>query len=185
MTDEKKKGPCDKKIPDGDDRERLVCGDCGFIDYRNPRIIVGAVCTWDDKILLCRRAIEPRKGFWTLPAGYMEEGESVEEGAARETMEEAGASIDIDSLLAVYSLPHLSHVQMFCRGKMTSPAFDAGAESLEVRLFEWKDIPWSDLAFQTVHKALSAYDQTKHLAGYVPFRETLRPPPPQQKAPAP
>ena len=177
------RGPREKKVPPGEDRERLTCPDCGFIDYQNPRIVTGAVCIWDDKILLCRRAIDPRKGFWTIPAGYMETGESVEDGARRETMEEAGATIDIDALLGVYSLPHLSQVQMFYRAKMVTPDFAAGVESLEVKLFKWDEIPWAELAFSTTHKVLKAYEQTKALQSFPPARETLGPPP--LKAPSP
>jgi ADP-ribose pyrophosphatase YjhB (NUDIX family) len=101
-------GPTVRKVPDGDNRERLVCPDCGFVNYENPKIVVGSVCRWDERILLCRRAIDPRKGFWTLPAGYLEVHESTEAGARREAWEEALASIDIEALLAVYNIPRLS-----------------------------------------------------------------------------
>lgn len=142
-------------IPPGEDRERLTCPDCGYIAYRNPLIVVGAVAVWEDgRILLCRRAIEPRKGYWTLPAGFMEERESTMEGAAREAWEEARARIEIDSLLAVYDIPRISQVQMIFRAKLLSPDVAAGPESLEVGLFRWQEIPWDELAFPTVTWAL-------------------------------
>src|SRR5688572_12081053 len=103
------------RVPDGDNRLRQVCTDCGFIAYENPKVVVGAVVTWAEKILLCRRAINPRQGFWTLPAGFMELHESAETGAAREAMEEANARIEIDALLAAYTIPRLSQVQLIYR----------------------------------------------------------------------
>ncbi len=156
------------KIPDNDDRERRVCNDCGFIDYVNPKIVAGSVVTIGDRILLCRRAIEPRKGFWTLPAGFMEEGESVEAGAMREAMEEAHAQIRIDRLLAVYSVPRISQVQIMYRAELLSDV-SAGPESLEVDLFEWKDIPWSELAFPTVVWALTHFAQVRGQSNFAPF----------------
>ena len=147
-----------RRIPDGDNRERLVCGDCGFIAYSNPKIVVGSVVEGDDgRVLLCRRAIEPRSGFWTLPAGYMEERETTEAGAAREAEEEAGAIIAIDGLLAVYNIPRISQVQLIYRARLARPDFAAGPESLEVRLFAWDEIPWDDLAFPSVRWALDAW----------------------------
>ena len=156
------------KIPEGDDHERRVCDTCGFIDYVNPKIVAGSVVTSGEKILLCKRAIEPRKGFWTLPAGFMEEGESVEEGAAREAMEEANAKIEIDRLLAVYSVPRISQVQVMYRAKLVSD-ISAGPESLEVGLFDWKDIPWKDLAFPTVVWALTHFAETRKMDNFAPF----------------
>lgn len=156
------------RIPHGDDRKRRVCDDCGFIDYVNPKIIAGAVVTKGDKILLCKRAIEPRRTFWTLPAGFMEEGESVEDGAKREAREEANAIIDIDRVLSIYSVPRISQVQIMFRATLQSD-ISAGPESLEVQLFDWKDIPWSELAFPTVVWALTHFAQTRHLTGFAPF----------------
>lgn len=155
-------------IPSGDDRERRVCDTCGFVDYVNPKIVGGAVVLKDDKILLCKRAIEPRKGFWTLPAGFMEEGESVEEGVAREAREEANAHIAIDRLLAVYSVPRISQVQIMYRAQLVSD-ISPGPESEAVGLFAWKDIPWRDLAFPTVVWALTHFAETKHLQNFAPF----------------
>jgi ADP-ribose pyrophosphatase YjhB (NUDIX family) len=151
------RGPTVTLIPDGDNRERQVCPDCGFINYENPKIVVGSVVRWEERILLCRRAIEPRRGFWTLPAGYMELHESTVQTAEREAWEEALAKITIDGLLAVYSIPRISQVQLIYRAHLTSPDFAAGPESLEVALFAWNEIPWDDLAFPSVKWALDQY----------------------------
>ncbi|MGE4281154.1 MAG: NUDIX domain-containing protein [Magnetospirillum sp.] len=152
-------GPNLRMIPEGDDRERLVCGDCGFVVYENPKVIVGAVCTWEDKYLLCRRAIEPRVGFWTMPVGYMELHETTEQGALREVWEEAHAKAEIDALLAIYSIPEISQVHMIYRARMLSPDFAAGPESLEVMLVPWDDIPWDDLAYPNVRWSLEYHRQ--------------------------
>ena len=151
------RGPTVTLIPDGDNRERQVCPDCGFINYENPKIVVGSVVLWENRILLCRRAIEPRRGFWTLPAGYMELHESTVQTAEREAWEEALAKITIDGLLAVYSIPRISQVQLIYRARLTSPNFAAGPESLEVALFAWDEIPWNELAFPSVKWALDHY----------------------------
>jgi ADP-ribose pyrophosphatase YjhB (NUDIX family) len=143
-----------RRIPEGEDRERLTCADCGFIAYENPKIVTGSVVVQDGRVLLCRRAIEPRRGFWTIPAGYMELNETVEEAARREAREEACADIVIEGMLAVYSIARIGQVQVMFRARLASPGFAAGEESLEVRLFDWGDIPWSDLAFPSVHWVL-------------------------------
>ncbi len=148
-----------RAVPDGDSHARLVCADCGFINYENPKIVVGAVCGWDDRILLCRRAIEPRRGYWTLPAGYMELNETTADGARREAWEEARARIDLDAVLAVYSIPRLSQVQVIYRARLQSPEVAAGPESAEVGLFRWAEIPWPDLAFPSVRWALEHFRQ--------------------------
>jgi ADP-ribose pyrophosphatase YjhB (NUDIX family) len=144
-------------VPEGDNRERLVCADCGFVQYDNPKIVVGAVVQWQGRVLLCKRAIEPRIGYWTLPAGYLELGESPVEGAAREAQEEACAEIAIDALLAVYSLPRISQVQLIYRAALATPNLGPSPESLEVALFDWEAIPWDQLAFPTVAWALAAW----------------------------
>ena len=146
-------GPRVLIIPEGDNRLRKTCPECGFIEYENPKIVVGSVVTAGERILLCRRAINPRKGFWTLPAGYLELHETTEAGARREAEEEAGAKIEIDGVLAVYSIPRISQVQIIFRARLAS-GFAAGPESLEVALFGWDEIPWDDLAFPSVHWAL-------------------------------
>ena len=150
-------GPTVRAIPPGDDRERLTCPDCGFIAYENPKMVAGSVVTVDGKIMLCRRAIDPRHGFWTLPAGFLELHETPEEGAMREAWEEARARIAIDALLAVYSVPRISQVQLIYRATLAEPGFEAGPESLEVALFDWADIPWDQLAFPSVKWALDEY----------------------------
>ena len=157
MSDSKLETSFARRVPDGDNRERRVCDHCDFVHYENPRVIVGAVCTWEDRFLLCRRAIDPRKGFWTLPAGFLEMGESAAEGAAREAWEEARAKLEIDSLLAVYDVNHISQVQLIYRARLLTPDVSAGPESLEVELVTWDQIPWEDLAFPTVAWALNAH----------------------------
>ncbi|WP_084421094.1 NUDIX hydrolase [Henriciella litoralis] len=156
-------------IPEGDDRQRRICNTCGFIDYRNPRIVAGSVVVSEDgRILLCKRAIEPRRGFWTLPAGFMELGETVEEAAMREAQEEACADIRINGLLATYSVPRIGQVQIMFRATLESE-IAPGPESLETELVAWKDIPWSQLAFPTVVWALTHYSETRQQDSFVPF----------------
>ena len=156
--------PAERVRPEGDNLERDVCTACRKIHYQNPKVVVGAVCEWEGKILLCRRAIEPRSGFWTIPAGFMEIGESTEQGAIRETMEEANARIEITDLLAIYNIVRLAQVQIFYRANMLSPDFEAGIETEELDLFEIKDIPWDDLAFPTVHWILEKAIQARKIS---------------------
>lgn len=156
-TDRALRGPSVLATPAGDTRERMTCPDCGFIAYENPKIVVGAVCVWDGRILLCRRAIEPRAGYWTLPAGYLELNEATSAGAAREAWEEAQAQIEIDGLLAIYDIPRISQVQLIYRARLATPAVAPGSESLEVRLFTWEEVPWDELAFPSVRWALDHY----------------------------
>jgi ADP-ribose pyrophosphatase YjhB (NUDIX family) len=153
-------GPSVHAIPAGENRVRLICPDCGYIAYENPKIVVGAVCSWQSQILLCRRAIEPRCGFWTLPAGFLELNESTEEGARREVWEEARAHIAIDGLLAVYNIADVSQVQLIYRAHLLNGVVEPGPESAEVRLFDWEEIPWSDIAFPTVLWSLEHYHTT-------------------------
>ena len=163
--------PADFKIgiPDGDDRERRMCQRCDFIDYVNPKIVVGSVVTWEDKILICKRAIEPRLGFWTLPAGFMENGESIEEGAAREAREEACADIEIERLLAVYSIPRISQVQIMFKAKLRSPDVAAGPESQDVKLVTWDEIPWKEMAFPSAVWALKQWHSLNGETVHPPF----------------
>jgi ADP-ribose pyrophosphatase YjhB (NUDIX family) len=161
-------GPVVREVPEGDDRERLVCPDCGFINYENPKIVVGSVATWEDRILMCRRAIPPRNGYWTLPAGYMELHETASDGAMREAWEEACARIEIDALLAVYSIPRISQVQLIYRARLVAPDIEAGPESLEVGLFEWDRIPREEIAFPSVHWALAHFDEVRGLEDFPP-----------------
>ena len=156
-------------IPEGDDRERAVCAHCGFVDYRNPKIVVGSVLTHDGAILLCRRAIEPRRGYWTLPAGYLEVGETVEDGARREAWEEARVRPVLDRVLAVYSVPRISQVQIMFRGSLETADCAAGPESLEVGFFSFDDIPWPDIAFPTVGWALRQWKESVGRADFPPY----------------
>ncbi|MBT7236692.1 MAG: NUDIX domain-containing protein, partial [Gammaproteobacteria bacterium] len=140
-------------------RKRAVCVSCGTIFYENPKIVAGCLLTWKDKILLCRRANEPRSGFWTLPAGFMENNETVEEGALRETMEEAGAKSNNIKLFLMCNLPHISQVYMMYYGHLDDGIYEAGLESLEVKLFTKEEIPWKDLAFTVIEKTIKLYYQ--------------------------
>jgi len=163
-------GPSVKAVPEGDNRERLVCPDCGYIAYDNPKIVVGAVCTWQGQFLLCKRAIEPRLGYWTFPAGFMENHETIAEGAAREVLEESMATVEMGELFGIYEIPHISQVYMIFRAELTAPTYGAGEETLETRLFDWDDIPWDDLAFPSITWGLRKY----HLDGG-PFYHTVHP----------
>ena len=157
-----------RRVPEGDSRERSVCDTCGFVDYENPRVVVGCVPVHEGRILLCRRAIEPRSGFWTLPAGFMEMGESTGEGAAREAREEALAEVEIGPLLAVYNVPRIGQVHLFYTASLPRPEFGVGDETLEVRLFAWEEIPWSELAFPSVEWALQAWHERRGRPGLPP-----------------
>lgn len=143
-----------KAVPRGDEHERSVCEHCGFVNYQNPKIVTGSVIRHEGRILMCRRAIEPRRGYWTIPAGYMELHETPEDGARREAVEEANAHVALRSLLAVYTVPRLSQVQLLYRAGLEMPEFSAGVESMEVALLAWDQIPWNEIAFPTVHWAL-------------------------------
>lgn len=155
--------------PEGDNRQRQVCTNCGFVAYENPKVVVGVVITYGEKILLCRRAINPRQGFWTLPAGFMELHESAEEGATREAWEEACAKIKIETLLAAYTIPRLSQVQLIYRAQLIDATISAGVESLEVGLFDYADIPWDALAFPSVRWALVQFNQVRELKAFPAF----------------
>lgn len=144
-------------VPVGDHRPRRVCTACGAIDYENPRIVVGCVPELDGQLLICLRAIEPRRGYWTVPAGFMENGETLEEGAARECHEEALARVQIGSLLALVNIPEAHQVHVFFRARLTSSAFGAGEESLDAKLVTPEQIPWDDLAFPSTRYALQRY----------------------------
>ncbi|MGE0311063.1 MAG: NUDIX hydrolase [Lautropia sp.] len=146
--------PLERRVPDGDNRPRYTCPGCMAIHYQNPRIVVGTVCTWGDRILLCKRAIEPRYGRWTLPAGFMELGETMAEGATRETTEEAGAVIELDGLYSAIDVINAEQVHVFYRARMLSETLDPGVESLEAKLFDEDAIPWDELAFRTVTQTL-------------------------------
>ena len=158
-----------RRIPQGDNRERLMCDECGFVHYENPKIVVGSVIVTGEQILMAKRAIHPRKGFWTLPAGFMEMHESTEDGARREAFEEANAQIEIDCLIGVYNIPRINQVQMMYRARLASPEFSAGEESTDVALYTWEEIPWAEIAFPSVHWALHHWRETRHLRSFAPF----------------
>jgi ADP-ribose pyrophosphatase YjhB (NUDIX family) len=145
------------RIPDGDSLPRFVCSGCGAIHYQNPKVIVGCLPEWEDRVLLCQRAIEPRYGLWTLPAGFLENGETLMNGALRETMEEAHARVALGALYTVISLPQIDQVYMMFRSRLLDLDFGPGAESLDVRLFEERDVPWEMLAFRTIARTLRNY----------------------------
>jgi ADP-ribose pyrophosphatase YjhB (NUDIX family) len=146
------------RIPDdGDTRERAVCPACDTIHYENPLNVVGTVPYWGARVLLCKRNIEPRWGKWTLPAGFMELGETTAEGAARETVEEAGARIEMEDLFTVLSVPRVGQVHLFYRARLLSEEFDPGHETIEARLFAEEEIPWDEIAFRTVRETLLCY----------------------------
>ena len=142
--------PLAKRAPPGDSVLRDVCDACGSIHYQNPKLVVGCVPEWEGRILLCRRAIEPRYGYWTLPAGFMENGESAGEGAARETLEEAGARVELTAPFSMISVPYVNQVHLFYRARLLDLEFKPGDESLEVALMEEARVPWKDIAFRTV-----------------------------------
>lgn len=155
-----------QRIPPGDTHLRFVCEECGAIHYHNPQIIVGCIPEWQGRILLCRRSIEPRYGYWTLPAGFMERGESTLEAAAREALEEANAIIDDLALYAMYSLTHISQVYLMFRGQLREGRASAGAESLEVALFTEEEIPWRELAFPVIGETLKHFFQERQTGRY-------------------
>lgn len=142
------------QIPAGDNRPRHVCPDCGVVHYQNPKLIVGCIPEWGDQLLLCRRAIQPRYGLWTLPAGFMETGETAQAGAARETLEESGATVEVGSLHTMYNLPYASQMYLLFRAKLVAQEVNPGIESLEVEFFREKDIPWLDIAFPVIRETL-------------------------------
>jgi ADP-ribose pyrophosphatase YjhB (NUDIX family) len=142
--------PVSLRVPLGDSLPRHVCDACGAIHYRNPRLVVGTLPIWEERILLCRRAIEPRHGCWTLPAGFMENQETIAEAAARETREEACARIELDDLYTLISVPHINQVHVIYRARLLQADFSPGEESLEVALFDEASIPWQDIAFRTI-----------------------------------
>lgn len=152
------------RIPADDTRPRAVCDACGVIHYRNPKMVVGTIPVWEDQVLLCRRAIEPRHGFWTLPAGFLELGETTGEGACRETVEEAGAHIELGTAFSMIDIPHVEQIHLFYRARLINLDFAPGTESLEVRLFREADIPWKDLAFRTVSQTLRWHFEDVHAA---------------------
>ncbi len=158
-----------RRVPEGDTRMRDVCESCQAIHYENPKVVAGCLPSWEGRILLCRRAIEPRYGFWTLPAGFMENEETTREAAARETLEEASARVDIEGLYTLFNLPHISQVYLMFRARLRDLDFGPGTESLEVALFGEHEIPWDQIAFPAIHETLRLYFADR-ARGTFPFR---------------
>lgn len=146
-----------QKTPDGDSRLRFVCENCQTVHYQNPKVVCGCLPVWEDRVLLCRRAIEPRRGFWTLPAGFMENGETTPEAAARETAEEAAARVTVGELYALFNIRHINQVYLMFRADLHEGVFGVGEESLECRLFSEEEIPWEEIAFPTIKRTLHYY----------------------------
>jgi ADP-ribose pyrophosphatase YjhB (NUDIX family) len=153
--------PITVAIPEGDNRPRFVCTNCGTIHYQNPKMVIGSIPVWEQdgelKVLLCKRAIEPRYGYWTLPAGFMENGETTSAAAARETEEEAGANVELGNLFTLLNVVHVHQVHLFYLARLVDLDFAPGIESLDVQLFSENEIPWSDLAFPTIRTTLELF----------------------------
>lgn len=164
-------------IPPGDQRPRQVCPACGTIHYHNPKLVVGCLPVWEDRILLCRRAIEPRLGFWTLPAGFMEADESLAQAALRETMEEACARVELQGLHTVVNIPYISQVHVIYRARLLDTGFSPGDESLETQLFSENEIPWEELAFRSITLALRNYFHDRREGTFILREDTLEPAP--------
>jgi ADP-ribose pyrophosphatase YjhB (NUDIX family) len=166
------------RVPEGDTLPRFVCPSCGEIHYQNPKIVVGCLPEWDGRVLLCKRAIEPRHGLWTLPAGFLENGETVIAGAERETLEEAAARVDIDELYTLISLPQINQVYMVFRARLKDLNFGPGPESLEVRLFDESEIPWEQIAFRTIGRTLRNWFLDRKLGRFAVHVSSLERRPP-------
>jgi ADP-ribose pyrophosphatase YjhB (NUDIX family) len=164
------------RVPEGDTHTRAVCPACGHIQYQNPKVVVGSVPVWEDRILICRRAIEPRHGKWTLPAGFMENGETAPEGAAREALEEANARVQIEQLYTLFSVPHISQVYVLFRAKLLDLDFSPGLESLETKLVTEEEIPWDELAFASVKRTLAHFVEDSRSGVFLPRFGEIRPP---------
>lgn len=168
--------PLQRAIPEDDEHERDMCGQCGTVHYQNPKIIAGCIPCWEERILLCRRAIEPRRGYWTLPAGFMELNETLEQAAEREAREEAMAEVEIGSLYTMFSLAHISQVHVFFRGTLKQPDFGPGRESLEVGLFAMEEIPWNELSFTSVRMTLQMLEEDRLSGIFMPRSVALQHP---------
>ena len=159
-------GPLHQVVPDGDTLPRHVCAECGTIHYQNPKIVAGCIPVWEDRILLCKRAIEPRYGKWTLPAGFMENGETVAQAATRETIEEAEARVVDLELYGLFNITHVNQVYIIFRGRLETDEFGPGTESLEVRLVEEKEVPWEELAFPVMRRTLGLFFEDRRRGAY-------------------
>lgn len=167
--------PVTLRVPAGDTLQRHVCDACQAVHYQNPRMVVGCVVEWNDRILLCRRGIEPRHGLWTVPAGYLEVGETLEQGALRETLEEASAHVEIGPLYAVYNIPHIGQVYLLFRARLLDNHIGPGAETLEVELYTEQEIPWDRLAFATVRNTLQHYFSDRRKGEFQLHMGTIEP----------
>lgn len=162
------------RIPDGDNLPRHVCGHCGEIHYQNPKMVVGCLPEWEDRVLLCQRAIEPGYGKWTLPAGFMENGETTAEGAAREAREEANARLELIALYTLFNLPDINQVYLLYRARLLDLDYRAGEESLDVALFREDDIPWDTLAFPTIEHTLRHFFEDRRNARFTLHTADIR-----------
>lgn len=158
--------PVQLRIPAGDNLPRHVCDRCGTIHYQNPKLVIGALAEWQDRVLLCRRAIEPRYGLWTLPAGFMENNETTAQAAVRETIEEAGARIELGPLFTLINVPHINQVHLVYRARLLDLHFAPGEESLDVVLFQETDIPWNEIAFRSIAMTLRFYFADRSRGSY-------------------
>lgn len=158
--------PTDYRVPPDDNRPRATCTACGLVHYENPLNVVGTVPVWQDQVLLCRRAIEPRHGLWTLPAGFMELGETTAQGALRETVEESGAHVELEGLFTLLNVVRVGQVHLFYRARMLDLHLDPGPETLEARLFREDEIPWDELAFRTVRETLRLFFENRRVGQY-------------------
>ena len=163
----------DFRVPDGDNRPRFLCDHCGSIHYQNPRIVAGCITEWESQLLLCRRAIEPRYGLWTIPAGFMENGETVEQAACRETAEEACADVALTALYAVCNIPRVDQVYMIFRASLIDGRFRPGEESLETELFSEEEIPWTELAFPVVERTLRHFFDDRSRGRFETYLDTI------------
>ena len=167
-------GPTHYATPLGDNRERATCTLCATVHYENPLNVVGTLPVWGDQVLLCRRNIEPRRGLWTLPAGFMELGESTAEGAARETVEEAGAHFELEPLFTLLNVTRVGQVHLFYRARLLDDAFDPGPETIEAQLFDEADVPWAEIAFRTTRRTLELFFADRRSgAGYAFHAEDI------------
>jgi len=167
--------PLARRVPPGDSLPRDVCDACGEVHYQNPKLVVGSIPEWDGRLLLCRRAIEPRYGYWTLPAGFMENDETAGDAARRETLEEAGAHIELGEPFSMISVPQVNQVHLFYRARLLDLEFRPGEESLEVRLFEEAEMPWKDIAFRTVGLTLKHWFADRARGGFAFHAEDIKP----------
>ena len=167
--------PLARRVPPGDSLPRYVCDACGEVHYQNPKLVVGSIPEWDGRLLLCRRAIEPRYGYWTLPAGFMENDETAGDAARRETLEEAGAHIELGEPFSMISVPQVNQVHLFYRARLVDLEFRPGEESLEVALFEEAELPWKEIAFRTVGLTLKHWFADRARGGFAFHAEDIKP----------